>query len=84
LDVGEPFEVPKSRDIDADVASGMEKLRDQLEIGIGAHPEQWVLFQRAWPLEPSPPVRVFPVGSPLDSELLKKVDAILPPPRGEN
>jgi KDO2-lipid IV(A) lauroyltransferase len=83
LQVGEPFEVPKTRDIDADLASGMERLRDQLETGIGAHPEQWVLFQRAWPLEPSPAVRVFPVGSPLESELLKKVDAILPPPRDD-
>lgn len=81
LQVGAPFEVPKTRDIDADLAAGMEMLRERLEVGIGAHPEQWVLFQRAWPLEPSPPVRVFPVGSPLESELLKKVDAILPPIR---
>lgn len=83
LDVGEPFEVPKTRDIDADLAHGMEMLRERLEIGIGAHPEQWVLFQRAWPLQPAPAVRVFPVGSPLESELLKKVDAMLPPPRDD-
>lgn len=81
LQLGEPFEVPKTKDIDADLALGMQMLRDRLEIGIGTHPEQWVLYQRAWPLEPSPAVRVFPVGSPLESELLKKVDAILPPPR---
>jgi KDO2-lipid IV(A) lauroyltransferase len=81
LTVGEPFEVAKTRDVDADVAAGMEILKSRLEEGIGANPDQWVLFQRAWPLEPSPPVRVFPVGSPLESELLKRVDAVLPPPR---
>jgi lauroyl/myristoyl acyltransferase len=81
LSVGEPFEVPKSADIDADVAAGMELLKLRLEEGIGANPDQWVLFQRAWPLAPAPPVRVFPVGSPLESELLKRVDAVLPPPR---
>jgi KDO2-lipid IV(A) lauroyltransferase len=81
LSVGEPFEVPKTANIDADVAAGMEVLKSRLEEGIGANPDQWVLFQRAWPLEPSPPVRVFPVGSPLESELLKRVDAVLPPRR---
>jgi lauroyl/myristoyl acyltransferase len=81
LSVGEPFEVPKTTDIDADVAAGMEVLKLRLEEGIGANPDQWVLFQRAWPLAPAPPVRVFPVGSPLESELLKRVDAVLPPPR---
>jgi lauroyl/myristoyl acyltransferase len=81
LTVGEPFEVPKTADIDADVASGMEILKSRLEAGIGANPDQWVLFQRAWPLAPAPPVRVFPVGSPLESELLKRVDAVLPPSR---
>ena len=81
LRVGEPFTVPKTADIDADVAAGMEILKNRLEAGIGATPDQWVLFQRAWPLAPAPPVRVFPVGSPLESELLKRVDAVLPPPR---
>lgn len=78
LRVGEPFEVAKTADIDADVAAGMEVMKSRLEAGIGAAPEQWVLFQRAWPLEPSPPIRVFPVGSPLESELLKRVDAVFP------
>ena len=78
---GEPFTVPKTKDIDADMAAGMEIMKARLEEGIGAIPEQWVLFQRAWPLEPALPVRVFPVGSPLESELLKRVDAVLPPPR---
>jgi lauroyl/myristoyl acyltransferase len=81
LRVGKPFTVPKTKDIDADVAAGMAVLKSRLEEGIGATPDQWVLFQRAWPLEPAPPVRVFPVGSPLESELLKRVDSALPPPR---
>ena len=81
LTMGKPFTVAKTRDVDGDVLAGMETLKSRMEEGIGAHPDQWVLFQRAWPLEPSPPVRVFPVGSPLESELLKRVDAVLPPPR---
>jgi KDO2-lipid IV(A) lauroyltransferase len=81
LTVGEPFDVAKTRDVDGDVLAGMEVLKSRLEAGIGATPGQWVLFQRAWPLEPAPPVRVFPVGSPLESELLKRVDAVLPPRR---
>jgi phosphatidylinositol dimannoside acyltransferase len=79
LSVSEPFVVLKTADIDADVTAGMEILRSRLEEGIRAHPDHWVLFQRAWPLAPAPPVRVFPVGSPLESELLKRVDAVLPP-----
>jgi KDO2-lipid IV(A) lauroyltransferase len=79
--IGAPFQIAKTVDIDADVAAGMEMLKTRLEEGIGATPDQWVLFQRAWPLEPAPPVRVFPVGSPLESELLRRVDAVLPPPR---
>ena len=71
----------ENADIDADVTAGMEMLKSRLEEGIGANPDQWVLFQRAWPLAPAPPVRVFPVGSPLESELLKRVDAVLPPRR---
>ncbi|MBW3633377.1 MAG: lipid A biosynthesis acyltransferase [Chloroflexi bacterium] len=83
LSVGEPFQVPRTPDIDADVAAGMEILKSRLEEGIGANPDQWVLFQRAWPLAPAPPVRVFPVGSPLESELLKNVDTVLPPDRDD-
>jgi lauroyl/myristoyl acyltransferase len=81
--LGDPFVVPKTPNLDADLAAGMDRMRRELEKGIGATPEQWVLFQRAWPLAPAPPVRVFPVGSPLESELLKRVDAVLPPPRPE-
>jgi len=83
ISLGEPFEVPKTSDSDADIAAGMEILRTRLEEGIGLSPEQWVLFQRAWPLGPPPFMRVFPVGSPLESELLKRVDAVLPPYRDD-
>ncbi|MFT4038165.1 MAG: hypothetical protein QM692_08310 [Thermomicrobiales bacterium] len=50
--VGETFTVPRTRDLDADVRAGMATLTARLEEGIGATPEQWVLFQRAWPTEP--------------------------------
>lgn len=53
LRVGASFTVPRTHDVDADVARGMVTLVDRLEEGIGATPDQWVLFQRAWPSEPA-------------------------------
>ncbi|MCC6315509.1 MAG: lysophospholipid acyltransferase family protein [Thermomicrobiales bacterium] len=76
-----PFTVPKTRDLEADLALGMAKLTEMLERAIAAMPEQWVILQRVWPETPAEPVRVFPVGSPLESEFLKRVDELLPPPR---
>ena len=73
-----PFEVPKTRDMDADLAAGMARLTAMLERAIGASPGQWVMFQRVWPDAPAEPLRVFPVGSPLESDLLRRVDAVLP------
>ena len=52
LRVGESFTVPRTHDVDADVAGGMAILASRLEEGIGATPDQWVLFQRAWPSAP--------------------------------
>jgi KDO2-lipid IV(A) lauroyltransferase len=52
LRVTESFTVPRTHDVDADVASGMAVLVSRLEEGIGASPAQWVLFQRAWPSAP--------------------------------
>ncbi len=76
-----PFEVPKTRDREADMATGMAKLAAMIEEAIAAVPEQWVILQRVWPGAPPEPVRVFPVGSPLESGLLKRVDELLPPRR---
>lgn len=74
----EGFTVTKTADLDADLGVGLDKVRDRLERGIAKTPDQWVMFQRVWPLEPATPVRVFPVGSPLESELLERVGAALP------
>ena len=52
LRVGESFTVPRTHDVDADVRGGMAILARRLEEGIGATPDQWVLFQRAWPSAP--------------------------------
>lgn len=80
------FEVPKTEDMEGDIGRGLERVADSLQRAISQAPDQWVMFQRVWPLEPVSPVRVFPVGSPLESELLEKVGAVLPPrrPRPKN
>lgn len=63
-----PFRVPRTKNQEADVAAGLQKLVDVLEAAIGATPEQWVMFQRVWRDEPADPVRAFPVGSPFAPE----------------
>jgi lauroyl/myristoyl acyltransferase len=78
IDILEPFIVPKTDDFEADMNEGFRLLLPALEYGIQSRPGQWVMFQRVWPEVPAPPVRVFPVGSPLESELLEKVAKALP------
>jgi KDO2-lipid IV(A) lauroyltransferase len=78
LRIFEPFTVASTKDVDADVDAGLQILVKHLERGISGGLDQWVMFQRVWPAEPPPPVRVFPVGTPLESELLEKVAAALP------
>lgn len=70
--------VPKTADITADLQIGLERMVEALERGISGTPDQWVMFQRVWPEVPVEPVRVFPVGSPLESELLERVASALP------
>lgn len=53
LRVGDSFTVPRTQDVAADVAGGMAVLASRLEDGIRATPDQWVLFQRAWPSAPA-------------------------------
>lgn len=72
------LEIEKTKDVRADVKRGMEHLVPILEEGIESGLEQWVMFQRAWPETPQEPVRIFPTGSPLESELLEKVVSHLP------
>lgn len=81
LAVGEPFGVERTNDLEADLERGLERVVAFLEAAIRAAPDQWVMFQQVWPTAPADPVRVFPVGSPLESELLQRVDALLPAPR---
>ncbi len=78
LAILEPFTVPKTSDLERDMAAGFAKLVPALEHGIRRGADQWVMFQRVWPETPPPAVRVFPVGSPLESELLEKVAQVLP------
>lgn len=73
-----PLVVEKTGTVDADIDRGLDQVKSVLEQAISANAEQWAMFQRVWPEEPIPPVRVFPVGSPLESELLEKVASVVP------
>lgn len=72
------FNVEKTSDLDADLRAGFAKLVPQMESGIRDRISQWVMFQKVWPTIPPPLIRVFPEGSPLESELLEKVARVLP------
>lgn len=78
LRVLEPFQIERTSDLEGDMERGFETVVGVLEEGIRDSIAQWVMFQRVWPETAPPPVRVFPVGSPLESELLEKVAAALP------
>ncbi len=88
LRIGQPFYVRKSVDMRLDLEQGMRRLVAELESGISGSLDQWVMFQRVWTDQDRVPMRVFPVGSPLESELLERVASALPerdtrPGRGE-
>lgn len=72
------IEVPRTPDLAEDLRIGMRAVVAALEEAISATPDQWVMFQQVWPKAPAQPVRVFPVGSPLESELLERVASALP------
>lgn len=78
VSIGEPFHVERTGDMKADMAAGMRQLVAALERLITRSLDQWVMFQRVWPEHKHVPVRVFPVGSPLESELLERVATALP------
>lgn len=78
LAIGEGFHISKTADMHADLADGMERLVAELEAGISVSLDQWVMFQRVWTDTDRVPMRVFPVGSPLESELLERVASALP------
>jgi phosphatidylinositol dimannoside acyltransferase len=68
--VEEPFMVPKTDNVEADIQHGLERLVAVFERHLSAAPEQWVMFQRVWTDAPQQAVRVFPVGSPLEGKIL--------------
>lgn len=70
MEIEEPFMVPKTENVDEDVQKGLERLVAVLERNLRAEPDQWVMFQRVWTDVPQQPMRVFPVGSPLDGKIL--------------
>jgi hypothetical protein len=70
MEVEEPFMVPKTDNVEADVQKGLERLVAVFERHLRAAPDQWVMFQRVWTEAPQQRVRVFPVGSPLEGKIL--------------
>jgi len=72
------FTLEKTRDIDADLEIGLKKIVGLLEQAIAATPDEWFMFQRVWPSGPVDPVRVFPVGSPLETDILERFAAAMP------
>jgi KDO2-lipid IV(A) lauroyltransferase len=66
----EPFYVEKTEDAEEDIRCALQRLAAMFERAIHESPEQWVIFQRVWPERPAQSVRVFPVGSPLEGEIL--------------
>jgi len=78
LRIFEPFTVATTDDVGADVELGLDQLVEHLERGISGNLGQWAMFQRVWLDQPAPAVRVFPVGSPLESELMERVAAAIP------
>lgn len=74
----EPLLIEKTSDMQADVRCGLQRIVPYLEEGISSSLEQWAMFQDVWPKTPPPAVKIFPAGSPLESELLEKVASHLP------
>ncbi len=70
LIIEQPFVVPRTNDAEADLRVGLERLIAAFERHIRRVPEQWVMFQRVWPARVGSALRVFPIGSPLEGELL--------------
>lgn len=78
IHIFDPFTIEKTRDIDADIDAGMQRIADVLEVAISRHLPQWAMFQRVWPERPAGPIQVFPQGSPIESEILDRVVSALP------
>jgi phosphatidylinositol dimannoside acyltransferase len=74
MEVEEPFMVPKTDNVEADVQQGLERLVAVFERQLRAAPDQWVMFQRVWTETPQQRMRVFPVGSPLEGKILGPSD----------
>lgn len=77
LRVVESFSVPRTHDVDADVSGGMAVLTSRLEEGIRANPDQWVLFQQAWPSAPDARSPGALAGSTFQSEPQDRIEAEL-------
>ena len=43
------FRVPRTHDVEADVAAGLRRMVAVLEQEIASEPDQWSIFQRVWP-----------------------------------
>ncbi len=50
--IDEPFTIERSPDLQRDLNAGMAPVVESLESALAATPDQWVMFQSVWPLEP--------------------------------
>lgn len=61
-----PFQVPKTRNKDADLREGLHKIAASIEYAVSRTPDQWVMFQRLFLPERDAPGRVRPIGSMIE------------------
>lgn len=50
--IHEPFTIPRTSDLAADIESGLKHVVAAMEIALRDAPNQWVMFQRVWPSGP--------------------------------
>ena len=50
--IGEPFVVERTADLQRDLNAGMALVVRSMEQALAETPDQWVMFQSVWPLEP--------------------------------
>jgi lauroyl/myristoyl acyltransferase len=53
ITIHQSFVVPKTGELHADLALGMEKVVQAVQSAVAEAPDQWVMFQSVWPSAPA-------------------------------